>query len=130
MVMNDTLSNLMSKLDNAEKVGKNEITVRPASKVIIEVLKKLNENIYVGEFKEDNVSGKKSVNVKLIQKINKCGAIKPRFAVTKDEYEKFEKRYLIAKDFGIIIVSTSKGIMTHTESKEKGLGGRLLAYCY
>ena len=25
---------------------------------------------------------------------------------------------------------TTKGIMTHTEAKEKKLGGRLIAYCY
>jgi len=50
--------------------------------------------------------------------------------VQKGNYEKFEKRYLPAKDFGMIIVSTNQGIMTHIEAKEKGLGGRLLAYVY
>ena len=58
------------------------------------------------------------------------GAIKPRFAVKATEYEKFEKRYLPAKGFGILIVSTVKGLMTHYEAKQQGLGGRLIAYCY
>jgi len=62
--------------------------------------------------------------------INKCGAIKPRFPVTIMDYEKFERRYLPAKNFGILMVSTSKGIMTHEEAKKKGLGGVLIAYCY
>ena len=62
--------------------------------------------------------------------INKCGVIKPRHAVKKDEFEKFEKRYLPAKNFGILIVTTPKGIMTHYEAKELGIGGRLLAYMY
>ncbi|MDZ4226799.1 MAG: 30S ribosomal protein S8, partial [Candidatus Pacearchaeota archaeon] len=60
----------------------------------------------------------------------KCGVVKPRFPVKLDEFEKFEKRYLPAKNFGIIIVSTSNGIMTHIEAKEKKLGGRLIAYIY
>jgi small subunit ribosomal protein S8 len=46
------------------------------------------------------------------------------------EFDKFEKRYLPARGFGIIIVSTNKGIMTLEEAKEKRIGGRLLAYCY
>ena len=48
----------------------------------------------------------------------------------KDEFEKFEKRYLPAKNFGILIVTTPEGIMTHNEAKERGIGGRLLAYMY
>jgi len=130
MTMNDPLANLMSKLNNAEKVGRLELEIRPSSKIIVEVLKKLNENLYVGEFTETTTTLGKSIKLNLLHKINKCGAIKPRFSVPADGYEKFEKRYLIAKDFGIIIVSTTQGIMTHTEAEQKGLGGRLLAYCY
>ena len=68
--------------------------------------------------------------VELEGNINKCGVIKPRHAVKKDEFEKFEKRYLPAKNFGILIVTTPEGIMTHYEAKERGIGGRLLAYMY
>lgn len=130
MTLNDPLANLMSKLNNAEKVGKLELEMRPSSKMIIEVLKKLNENMYVGEVTETATTLGKSVKVNLLHKINKCGAIKPRFAVSAGGFEKFEKRYLVAKDFGIILVSTTQGIMTHVEAEEKGIGGRLLAYCY
>ncbi len=66
----------------------------------------------------------------LLGKVNKCGAIKPRFSVKKGGFEKFEKRYLPAKNFGMIIVSTSKGLMMHDEAKKKGLGGRLISYVY
>jgi small subunit ribosomal protein S8 len=31
---------------------------------------------------------------------------------------------------GAIIVSTPQGLMTHREAKEKGIGGRLLAFVY
>ena len=40
------------------------------------------------------------------------------------DFEKFEKRYLPAKNFGILIVTTPEGIMTHYEAKERGIGGR------
>jgi ribosomal protein S8 len=30
----------------------------------------------------------------------------------------------------LLIISTSKGLLTNTEAKEKNVGGRLIAYCY
>ena len=85
---------------------------------------------YIGNFEyiDDNRAGQ--FKVELEGNINKCGVIKPRHAVKKDEFEKFEKRYLPAKNFGILIVTTPEGIMTHYEAKERGIGGRLLAYMY
>jgi len=50
--------------------------------------------------------------------------------MTKEEFEKFEKRYLPAKDFGFIVISTTKGLITLEEAREKGLGGRLIAFVY
>ena len=44
--------------------------------------------------------------VKLSGNINNCKAIKPRYAVKHDEFKKWEKRYLPAADFGVLIVST------------------------
>ena len=59
-----------------------------------------------------------------------CGAIKPRFSVKIREMERYEARYLPAKDFGIIIVSTPSGVMTHKQAKEALTGGKLIAYIY
>jgi small subunit ribosomal protein S8 len=56
--------------------------------------------------------------------------IQPRFFVKKDEYEKWEKRYLPARGFGIMIVSTSKGVMSQKEAESLKIGGRLLGYVY
>lgn len=130
MSLNDPLSNLMSNLDNAEKVGKQEVLIKPSSKIMLQVLNILHDHHFVGEFKETKSNRGNFVKVTLINHINKCGVIKPRFSVKNDDFEKSEKRWLLAKDFGIIIVSTTNGIMTHMQAKEKGLGGRLLAYCY
>jgi len=130
MVLNDPLANVMSSILNAEKVGKKEIMVSPSSKIIKRVLELMKDNHYIGEFKEEKTNRGNYLTVALINRINKCGVVKPRFSVKNTEFEKFEKRYLTAKDFGIIIVSTTQGIMTHKEAKKKKLGGRLFAYCY
>jgi small subunit ribosomal protein S8 len=130
MVMNDTIAAALSNIMNAEKISKKEIVAFPSSKLAKKILAVVKENGYVGDFEEIKDSKGDRLKIHLLGKINKCGAIKPRFAVTVAEYEKFEKRFLPAKDFGILVVSTNKGIMTHIQAKEKKLGGKLLAYCY
>ncbi len=129
-MLNDPLSNTLSKAQNAEKIGKTEITVKISSKTIKETLRVMKENHYIGEFKETETAKGNILKINLIGQINKCGTIKPRFSVTKDNFVKFEQRYLPARGFGILIISTSKGIMTHEEAKKQKIGGSLIAYCY
>jgi len=129
-MLNDTLATALSAILNKEKIGKKECIIRPSSKIIKTVLKMMNENNYIGSFEEVKLKKGDLLKVNLLGNINKCGAIKPRFSVKKNEYDKFEKRYLPAKDFGIIFISTPKGIMTHIEARKRNIGGKLLAYCY
>ena len=129
-MLNDPLANVLSVMNNADQKGMKQCSIKPSSKLILSVLEILNTRHYIGSHNviEDGRGG--IVQINLIGAINKCGAIKPRFSVGMGNYEKFETRFLPAKDFGFLVVSTPKGIMTHTEAKAKGFGGRLLAYCY
>lgn len=130
MAQNDTLASAMSNMLNAEKVGKDLCTAHPSSKLIKTVLGIMQDHGYIGSHEVVTEGRGGYLKINLIGGLNNCGVIKPRFSVTKEEYEKFEKRFLPAKDFGLIIISTSKGIMTLKEAKEKGLGGKLLAFVY
>jgi len=130
MAMNDTLAATLCNIKNAENIGRENCLAKPVSKIAKKTLEIFKDNHYIGEFKviED---GKGNIfEITLIGQINNCGVIKPRFSVKLDNYEKFEKRFLPSKDFGLLIVSTPKGIMTHIEAKEKRLGGKLLAFVY
>jgi len=130
MAMNDTLATALSNLYNAEKVGKPACKVKPVSKILISVLDIMRDNHYIGSYNIIEDGKGRVVEINLIGGINKCGAIKPRFSVTMKEFDKFEKRFLPSKDFGLLIMSTSKGIMTQNQAKEQGIGGKLLAYIY
>lgn len=129
-MLNDPLANLFSMILNNELIGKNEITVKPISKLMKQMLKVLKEHNYVGDFKETEDSKGNYLKLELLGNINKCGVIKPRYNVKNVDFEKFEKRFLPAKDVGILLVSTPKGVMTHQDAKSKKTGGKLLAYCY
>ncbi len=130
MTLNDPLANLFSSIMNAERIGKNVVIVRPASKLMKRILSLLQDKLYVGAFEEVKTGRGNSITIPLLGAINSCGVVKPRYAVGLDNYTKYEKRYLPAKGFGILLVSTPKGLMTHEEAKAQHLGGRLLGYCY
>jgi len=126
----DTLSNALSTIMNNELRLNRECVIAPASKLIGHTLRVLQQNGYLGEFEfiDDGRFGK--FIVQLLGRINKCGAIRPRFHVKAEELEVWEKEYLPSRDIGILILSTSQGIISHHEAKQRHIGGQLLAYAY
>ena len=130
MTGNDPLANALSGLNNAESVGNLAFTVSPASNTVGSVLEVLYDRGYVDgfEYVEDGKAGKFEVELK--GAINECGVVKPRYSVGADEFEKWEKRYLPARDYGTLIVTTSHGVMSHYDARETGVGGQVLAYVY
>ena len=126
----DTLTNGLISVINNEMRNKRECVISPASKLLGRVLRIMQLNGYIGEFEfiDDGRSGK--FKVQLLGRINKCGAVRPRFAVKVDGFENWEKKFLPSRDVGLMVVSTSQGVIAHREAEEKNLGGRLLAFVY
>ena len=129
-MLNDTLATAMSAIKNAERAGKQECRVKPASKLIGRALKVMQDNGYISSFEwiDDGKAG--LFNVTLKGSINDCNVIKPRYSIKHDEFDRWEYRYLPAEDFGMLLISTTKGILSHYDAKKEGIGGRLLAYVY
>ncbi|MCK5625429.1 30S ribosomal protein S8 [Candidatus Bathyarchaeota archaeon] len=130
MTRMDPLSDALSNINNNEEKRKHECIIKPASKLIGQVLRLMQENGYVGAFEyiDDGRTGK--FRVQLLGRVNKCGVIKPRFSVKVDEIEAWETKFLPGKNFGFLILTTSEGVIAHTEAVEKNVGGRLMAYVY
>ena len=130
MPAQNVLANLFATIQNSEMRNKKECLIVPASKLAMEVLKVMQRHKYIGEFEyiDDGIAGK--LRVQLLGRINKCGIISPRFPVKKNEFSKWESKYLPAVGVGILIVSTNQGVMSHYEAIKRGIGGRLLGYVY
>ena len=130
MAENDPLAGALSGLDNAESVGHLDQTIEPASNEIGSVLEVFYDRGYIDgfQFVEDGKAGRFEVELK--GAINECGAINPRYSVGAEEYEKWEKRFLPARDYGALVVTTSHGVMSHYEAREAGIGGQVIAYVY
>ncbi|HIC49904.1 MAG TPA: 30S ribosomal protein S8, partial [Candidatus Poseidoniales archaeon] len=126
----DPLSDAFTQIFNAEQAGHYEVTVNPASKMLGSMLSIMQTSGYVGEYERiDNGRGG-AYRIELIGAINRCGVIKPRHSVKRAEFDKWESRYLPARDFGLLILTTNQGVMNHYDAKKERVGGRLLAYIF
>ena len=129
-MLNDPLANALSAMKNAEIKGQGSCIIQPSSKLIGGVLNLLKEKGYIDKFEyiDDGKAGIYQVQLK--GSINNCGVIKPRYPIKRDELDKWESRYLPAQHFGLLILTTTKGIVSQDEAKQNKIGGKLLAYVY
>jgi len=127
------LANALTTIYNNEMRRNKQAIILPASKLIINVLRVMQKEGYIGEFEfiDDGRAGK--IVVQLLGRINKCGPITPRYPLKYRDLLKlpdYIRRYLPSKEIGIIIISTSKGVMTHKDAIRERIGGVALGYVY
>jgi small subunit ribosomal protein S8 len=127
----DPLADALCTIKNAERVSKKECVV-PASNLIKNVLKVMQTHDYIGAFQllERKRKEGPKFKVELRGKIMDTNVIRPRFSIKLAEFEKWEKRFLPAREFGILILTTPRGVVDHKRAKELGTGGKLLCYVY
>jgi len=120
----DIVSDTLNRIMNAKRARKEFLIVNKTSKLLINVLDIAKQQGNLDYTVEGN-------NLKInIKNINEIKAIKPRYTVSTKNLDGYIRRYLPAKNFGFLIVSTDKGLMIHKEAQSKNLGGCLIAYIF
>ena len=85
---------------NAEQAGHYEVpSLQQAN--CDNMLKIMQVSGYVGEYERVANGRGDAFRVELVGAINRCGVIKPRHSVKRAEFDKWESRYLPARDFGL-----------------------------
>ena len=129
-MQHDTLNDALVTLRHADLQGKGKVDLAPTSQLIGEVLRIFREHKYIEEFTFVPTGRGGKYEITLSRRINSCGVIKPRLSVRGRELERYESRFLPAQDFGILVLSTNQGVMSHAKARELKIGGKLLAYVY
>ncbi|AKM82699.1 TPA: 30S ribosomal protein S8 [Candidatus Berkelbacteria bacterium] len=126
----DTIANMFTQLKNAGHAGKKEVSVS-YSKLNLAILAILKEKGFVASFKEETAEGKKYPNltVTLSFKANNELSFNDIRRVSRSGrriYVGAGRLPQLMRGKAEILVSTSKGVMSGTDAKKKGLGGEIL----
>lgn len=121
----DVVADGLNQIVNAKKSRKNSVRLKKHSKVLLGILAIGKMKGYITSYRVDGNDLKIEFG-----KLNSCKAVKPRYIVKSKEIDKYVRRYLPARDLGVLIISTSQGLMTHQTATEKNIGGSVLAYFY
>ena len=126
----NVLADALKSIINAEKKGKRQVMIRPASKVVIKFLKLMQKHGYIGEFEmiDDHRSNK--IVVELLGRINKCGVISPRFDIPLTKLEQLTSNILPSRQFGHVVLTTTFGILDHETCRKKHTGGKVIGFFY
>ncbi len=126
MSMQDPLSDMLTRIRNAQMVGKTE-TVMPSSKLKINVAKVLESEGYINGFSvDDAVKAQLTVELKyfegkpVITEIDRVSRPGLRNYSGKDGLPS------VRGGLGVAIVSTSQGVMTERAARAAGVGGEVL----
>jgi len=128
MTLTDPIADMLTRIRNACKAKHKKVDI-PSSKMKKEIARILLENRFVSNFVEveDNRQNLLRIYLKYdqdsrslisgLERISKCGL---RIYVKKENLNRF------GRVIGIIIFSTSKGIMTHKDARTAGVGGEAI----
>jgi small subunit ribosomal protein S15Ae len=130
MVRVSVLADCLKSIINAEKRGKRQVIVRPASKVIIRFLQLMQKHGYIGEFEVIDDHRNHKIVIDLIGRLNKCGVISPRYDLQLPKLENVVSQLLPSRQFGFVVLTTNYGILDHEEARARHVGGKLLGYFF
>jgi small subunit ribosomal protein S8 len=125
----DRLADAINTIKTNERIGRRECAVY-STKLTRAVLDVMQKNGYIEGYEEYTERYAHMLKVKLSRRINSIGVAKPRYSIGKADIQRYEERYIPSKDFGILVLSTPKGLLTNREARAEGTGGRLIAYVY
>ena len=129
MSMSDPIADMLSRIKNAQRAEKAEVSM-PASKKKAAILEVLKQEGYIADYALSKLEEKPVLNVKL-----KYFEGKPVIATLKRVSCPGLRIYKGADDLpkvdgglGVAIVSTSQGVMTDRAARSAGVGGEVLCY--
>lgn len=131
MSMTDPIADLFTRIRNGLMVGHSKIDI-PSSRMKIRIVEILKEEGYILSFRnyEDDKQGILRVYLKYHEDNPVITGIKRISKPGRRSYVGRERIPNVLNGLGTAIISTSSGVITDRECKEKGIGGEVLGYVW
>jgi len=134
MVVTDPIADYLTRIRNAQMAGHKVVTI-PASNLKKSMTKILYDNGFIHRYKFDDNDGPQgsiSIALKYLKPSNEP-LIRSMRRISKPglrQYKKANEIPRVIDGLGIAIISTSQGLMTDQQARNRNLGGEVLCYIY
>lgn len=129
MIM-DPIADMLNRIRNAQKARHATLTL-PASKIKFRIAEILCTTGYIASVQEiDGMPKQLTLTLKYVAGAPAISAVKRESTPGHRKYTKAVDMPRVLNDFGIAIVSTSAGLMTNKEARQKGVGGEIICSIY
>ena len=128
MSMTDPIADLLTRIRNAQ-IAKHDRLDVPVSKLKVEIAKLLKDEGFIKNFREIEAVPQGTLRIFLRYSTEGVPAISHLQRVSKPGrrvYRKAEEIQPVRNGLGIGIVSTSQGLLTDAQARERQVGGELL----
>jgi small subunit ribosomal protein S8 len=132
-MVNDTISDMLTRIRNANLASKNCVAI-PKTKIHINIAKILEQEGFIESFSMPSVEDTEFIlNLKYVPEMGNGNAKKPCITNLKRIstpglriYTNYREIPQSFGGMGIVIISTSKGLMTDRDARKAKLGGEIL----
>lgn len=130
--MTDPIADMLTRIRNAQAVHKTTVVV-PYSKLKNNLAHILQQENYLAGIEKIEVDGKPALELKLRYLPGGQSVIQALNRVSKPGRRVYAQKKLlpyVQNNFGIAIISTSHGLMTNKQARQKNLGGEVICEIY
>jgi small subunit ribosomal protein S8 len=131
-MLNDPISDMFTRVRNALRARHSKVEI-PSSKLKIEIARILKQEGYVTNYRVAEEDGKRTIKVYLKYGPDSRPVASKIDLVSKPGrrvYTSAAKIPSVIGGLGINILTTSKGVMTGRQARQKGVGGEILCNIY
>jgi small subunit ribosomal protein S8 len=132
MNVSDPIADMLTRVRNASRARHTEVIV-PASRTKREIARILKEEGFIADVREERAGPAQLLRIELKYVDGKVPVVSGLKRISKPGLRVYARKTDIPRvlgGLGLVIVSTSKGIMTGTQAKQAQLGGEILAYVW
>jgi small subunit ribosomal protein S8 len=132
MVLSDPIADMLTRIRNAN-MAEIKVVGMPHSKMKSEVARILKAEGFIKDYTMENDNGKPVLNIFVKFTIDREPVIQGLRRISKPSCRKYvnsEEVPRVLGGIGMAILSTSSGVMTDNEAREKKIGGEVLCYVW
>lgn len=127
MSMTDPISDMLTRIRNAQTAGHDQLTL-PASRVKLKIAEILKQEGYIQDYErhDEGHQGRIDIQLKWHQGQPAIEGLRRVSRPGQRRYARSSEIPKVRNGLGIMIVSTSKGMMTDRAARKAGVGGELI----